>query len=376
MDATMKSPSEDKLKALATTLQLIEQAEGKGTIMDMSAPPLPIAAISTGALPLDIALGVGGIPRGRLAEIYGPESSGKTTLCYHLIAEAQRAGGIAAFIDAENSMDVAYAARCGVNIKDLIVSQPDYGEQALRVCEQLVCSDAVDIVLVDSIAALVPKAEVEGEIGDSHMGLQARMMSQALRKIASEANKHDCTVMFTNQLREKIGVMFGSPETTPGGRAMRFYASVRLDIRRIATLKNGTEAYGNRVKVEVKKNKVAPPFRKCEFDIIYGTGVDTFGSLIDLGVEIKSITKSGSHLSYGETKLGNGKPASIAFLRENPEIAGKIDGEIRAKFLGSNEIDATLTIGESAEKPGEIVDPLVEQAREQAQELAEEKAAA
>ncbi len=291
-----------------------------------------IGAVSTGSLSLDIALGIGGLPRGRVVEVFGPESSGKTTLVYHVIAEAQRRGGICAFIDAEHAMDPAYAKRIGVNIDDLLVSQPDTGEQALEITELLIRSGALDVVAIDSVAALTPKAEIEGEMGDTHVGLQARLMSQALRKLAGTLNRTDTICLFTNQLREKIGVMFGNPETTPGGRALKFYASVRLDIRRIETLKDGTEAFGNRVRVKVVKNKVAPPFKQAEFDIIYGTGISWEGTVLDAGIERKVVTKSGSYFSFGDERLGQGRQNATAFLREHPDVMQQILQGIQAEL--------------------------------------------
>src|SRR5216684_223159 len=288
-----------------------------------------VGAVSTGSLSLDLALGIGGLPRGRVVEVFGPESSGKTTLVYHVIAEAQRRGGICAFIDAEHSMDPTYAKHIGVNIDDLLVSQPDTGEQGLEIAELLIRSGALDVVAVDSVAALTPKAEIEGEMGDTHVGLQARLMSQALRKLAGTLNRTDTICLFTNQLREKIGVMFGNPETTPGGRALKFYSSVRLDIRRIETLKDGSDAYGNRVRVKVVKNKVAPPFRQAEFDVIYGDGISWEGSVLDVGIERNAISKSGSFLSFGETRLGQGRERAKAFLREHPDILQAILDKIR-----------------------------------------------
>jgi recombination protein RecA len=288
-----------------------------------------VAIVPTGALALDIALGIGGIPRGRIVEIFGPESSGKTTLLYHIIAQAQRRGGLCAFIDAEHSMDPTYAKRIGVDTDELLLAQPDHGEQALEIADLLVRSAALDVVAIDSVAALVPKAEIEGEMGDSHVGLQARLMSQALRKLAGTLNRAGTICVFTNQLREKIGVMFGSPETTPGGRALKFYASVRLDIRRIETLKEGAEAIGNRARVKVVKNKVAPPFRQAEFDIIYGEGISHEGNLIDLGVERGLVQKSGAYFSFGEERLGQGRNAARAFLREHPDVAGSLELRIR-----------------------------------------------
>ena len=322
----------DKSQALGSALSQIEKQFGKGSIMRMGdeGAQVDVNAIPTGALSLDVALGIGGLPRGRIVEIYGPESSGKTTMIYHLIAEAQKRGGTAAFIDAEHSMDPAYARRIGVNIDELLVSQPDNGEQALEIADLLIRSGALDVVAIDSVAALVPKAEIEGEMGDTHVGLQARLMSQALRKLAGTLNRAGTIGIFTNQLREKIGVMFGSPETTPGGRALKFYASVRLDIRRIETLKEGSEAIGNRARVKVVKNKTAAPFRQAEFDIIYGEGISHEGNLIDLGVEAGIITKSGAYFSFGEERLGQGKNAARSFLREHTDIADEIEVRIRA----------------------------------------------
>ena len=312
-------------EALDVALGQIERQFGKGSVMRMSdQAQVSIGAVSTGALSLDMALGIGGLPRGRVVEVFGPESSGKTTLVYHVIAEAQRRGGICAFIDAEHAMDAQYARRIGVNIDDLLVSQPDTGEQALEICELLVRSGAVDVVAIDSVAALVPKAEIEGEMGDSHVGLQARLMGQALRKLAGTLNRTDTICLFTNQLREKIGVMFGSPETTPGGRAMKFYASVRLDIRRIETLKDGAEAYGNRVRVKVVKNKVAPPFKQAEFDIIYGTGISWEGTVLDVGIERKVVSKAGSYFSFGDERLGQGRQNATNFLIEHPDLVQQI----------------------------------------------------
>jgi recombination protein RecA len=301
-----------------------------------------IGAISTGSLSLDVALGVGGLPRGRIAEVFGPESSGKTTLVYHVIAEAQRRGGICAFIDAEHAMDPAYAKRIGVNIDELLVSQPDTGEQALEICELLVRSGALDVVAIDSVAALTPKAEIEGEMGDSHVGLQARLMSQALRKLAGTLNRTDTICLFTNQLREKIGVMFGSPETTSGGRALRFYASVRLDIRRIETLKEGVEAIGNRVRVKVVKNKVAPPFKQAEFDIIYGDGISWEGTVLETGLDRKVVQKSGSYFSFADERLGQGRQNATAFLKEHPDVVQAILQAIQAQAPPEQVISARL----------------------------------
>lgn len=323
----------EREKAIELTLSQIEKQFGKGSIMRLGEDAkLNIEAISTGALDLDLALGIGGIPKGRIVEIFGPESSGKTTLTLHVIAEAQKAGGVAAFIDAEHALDPGYAKNLGVDIENLIVSQPDTGEQALEIAEALVRSGAVSLVVVDSVAALVPKAEIEGEMGDSHMGLQARLMSQALRKLAGAINKTNATVIFINQLREKIGVMFGSPETTTGGRALKFYASVRMDIRRIETLKQGDQMIGNRTRVKVVKNKVAPPFKQAEFDIMYGTGISKEGNIIDVGVTAEVVNKAGSWYSYGDHKLGQGRENAKDFLVENPEVSKEIEEKIREHF--------------------------------------------
>src|SRR3978361_4520 len=312
-------------EALDTALGQIERQFGKGAVMKMNdQAQVAIGAVSTGSLSLDVALGVGGLPRGRVIEVYGPESSGKTTLVYHEIAEAQRRGGICAFIDAEHSMDPAYAKRIGVDIDNLLVSQPDTGEQALEIAELLIRSGALDVVAIDSVAALTPKAEIEGEMGDSHVGLQARLMSQALRKLAGTLNRTDTLCIFTNQLREKIGVMFGNPEVTPGGRALKFYASVRLDIRRIETLKDGVEAVGNRCRVKVAKNKVAPPFKQAEFDIMYGQGISWEGTVLDSGIDRKVVAKSGSYFSCGDERLGQGRHNASAFLREHPDVMQQI----------------------------------------------------
>lgn len=326
--------------ALQGALAQIERQFGKGTVMRMGdeGAQVRVDAIPTGALSLDIALGVGGVPRGRVVEIFGPESSGKTTLVYHIIAECQKLGGICAFIDAEHAMDPLYAKEIGVDIDELLVSQPDHGEQALEVADMLVRSGAVDLVAVDSVAALTPRAELEGAMGDQTVGLQARMMSQAMRKLAGNLNRTQTLCIFTNQIREKIGVMFGSPETQPGGRALKFYSSQRLDIRRIETLKDGTEAVGNRVRVKVVKNKVASPFRVAEFDIDFGRGISTSGCLVDLGVEHDVVTKSGAFFSYGEIRLGQGRANSKAFLDDNPEIAN----EIQEKVYDAVGIDRSL----------------------------------
>lgn len=320
----------EKLKALQLTLDKIEKGYGKGSIMRMGDSVIvDVPAISTGSIGLDVALGIGGLPRGRVIEIYGPESSGKTTLAIHAIAEAQKAGGIAAFIDAEHAFDRFYAEKLGVDIENLLISQPDNGEQALEITDHLIRSGAVDIVVIDSVAALTPKAEIEGEMGDSKMGLQARLMSQALRKLTANINKTNTCCVFINQLREKIGVMFGNPETTTGGNALKFYASVRLDIRRTGQLKDGEEINGNRTKVKIVKNKLAPPFRKAEFDIMYGEGISKTGELVDLGVENDIIKKSGSWFSYGDTKLGQGRDAVKLLLADNQELADELEVKIR-----------------------------------------------
>ena len=320
----------EKQKALERAVLDIEKQYGKGSIMKLGETTARnIAAIPTGSLSLDVALGVGGLPRGRIIEIYGPESSGKTTLALHVIAEVQKRGGIAAIVDAEHALDAGYAKKLGVDTDNLLISQTDYGEQALEIAEHLVRSGAVEIVVVDSVAALVPRAEIEGEMGDSHMGLQARLMSQALRKLTSAIGRSNCTVIFTNQLREKIGVMFGNPEVTTGGRALKFYASVRLDIRRIETIKQGNEMIGNRTRVRVVKNKVAPPFKEAEFDIVYGVGISRHGDILDLGAASDIITKSGSWYSYGDLRLGQGRENAKDFLRDNPELADEIEHKVR-----------------------------------------------
>ncbi len=329
MSEEVKKPNEDKLKALQLAMDKIEKDHGKGTIMKMGDTKVEeVAVIPTGSVGLNIALGVGGYPRGRVIEIYGPESSGKTTLAIHAIAEAQKAGGIAAIIDAEHAFDRFYAEKLGVNIDDLLISQPDSGEQALEIADQLIRSSAVDIVVIDSVAALTPKAELEGDMGESKMGLQARLMSQALRKLTANINKTNTTCIFINQLREKIGVMFGNPETTTGGNALKFYASVRLDIRRIGQLKDGDSVIGNQTRVKVVKNKVAPPFRKSEFDIMFGEGISRTGEIVDLGVEYGVIKKSGSWFSYGDTKLAQGRDATKNVIRDNPELADELEAKI------------------------------------------------
>lgn len=323
----------EKRKALDLTISQIEKQFGKGSIMKLGEDSkLELDVISTGAMDLDIALGIGGIPRGRIVEIFGPESSGKTTVALHIIAEAQKVGGIAAFIDAEHALDPGYAKKLGVDIENLIISQPDTGEQALEITEALVRSGAVDVVVVDSVAALVPKAEIEGEMGDSHIGLQARLMSQALRKLAGAINKSQATAIFINQLREKVGVMFGNPEVTSGGRALKFYSSIRLDIRRIDSIKQGDQIIGNRTRVKVVKNKVAPPFKQAEIDILYGLGISKEGSLLDAGVVAGVVDKSGSWYSYNDNKLGQGREKSKDFLMENPDIAKEIEKKVRIKY--------------------------------------------
>ena len=330
----------DKKKALETAMQQIEKMYGKGSIMRYGAEStLNVEAIPTGSLSLDLALGIGGLPRGRIVEIYGPESSGKTTLALHVLAEAQKMGGEVAFVDAEHALDPTYAKALGVNVEDLLISQPDTGEQALEITEALVRSGAIDVVVVDSVAALVPRAEIEGEMGDSFVGLHARLMSQALRKLTGIINKTNSIVIFINQLREKVGVMYGNPEVTTGGRALKFYASVRIDVRRIETLKSGGEVIGNRTRAKVVKNKVAPPFREAEFDIMYGEGISHFGELLDLGVKLELVQKSGSWFSIGETRIGQGRDAAKRYLQENPETADKLEADIRRNFdkLMSNQ---------------------------------------
>jgi recombination protein RecA len=323
----------DKLKALKLTIDKIDKDYGKGSVMMMSdKPEHEMEVISTGSIGLDAALGVGGVPKGRIIEIYGPESSGKTTIATHIIAEAQKRGGICAFIDAEHAFDSSYAQKLGVDVDNLLISQPDYGEQALEIADRLILSGALDVVVIDSVAALVPKSELEGEMGDSKMGLHARLMSQALRKLTATINKTNTVCIFINQLREKIGVMFGSPETTTGGNALKFYASVRLDIRRVAQIKDGDIAIGNRSKVKVVKNKVAPPFRMAEFDIIFGEGISKVGEIVDMGVELGIVNKSGSWFSYDSNKLGQGRDTVKQLLLDNPALATEIEGKIRAKL--------------------------------------------
>ncbi len=327
----MSNDNSAKLKALQLTMERMDKAYGKGAVMRMGdSPVVEVEVIPTGSLGLDIALGIGGYPRGRVVEIYGPESSGKTTLALHAIAEAQRKGGIAAFIDAEHAFDRSYAEKLGINTEELIISQPDNGEQALEIADNLIRSGAIDIIVIDSVAALTPKSEIEGEMGDSKMGLQARLMSQALRKLTGTISKTHCVCIFINQLREKIGVMFGNPETTTGGNALKFYASIRLDIRRSSQIKDGDTVEGNRVRVKVVKNKVAPPFRLAEFDIMYGEGISKVGELVDLGVEHGVVNKSGSWFSYGDTKLGQGRDSVKNLLKDNPELAEEIENKTKA----------------------------------------------
>ena len=328
LDENIANLRQEKLKALEATLGNIEKNFGKGSIMRLGAEAEKMESISTGSIGLDYALGVGGLPKGRIVEIFGPESSGKTTLALHVIAEAQRKGGIAAFIDAEHAFDRFYAAKLGVDIENLLISQPDYGEQALEIAENLIRSGAIDVIVIDSVAALTPKSELEGEMGDSKMGLQARLMSQAMRKLTATINKTGAVCIFINQLREKIGVMFGNPETTTGGNALKFYSSIRIDIRKVSQIKDGENVLGSRVKVKVVKNKVAPPFRKAEFDILYGEGISRTGEIVDLGVEMGVIKKSGSWFSYGESKLAQGRDAVKRLLEDNPELEDELAAKI------------------------------------------------
>jgi recombination protein RecA len=338
MKEKTSSEKENKLKALQLTLDKLDKTYGKGTVMKMGDKAIEeVETISSGSLGIDLALGVGGYPRGRIIEIYGPESSGKTTLTLHAIAEAQKAGGIAAFIDAEHAFDRNYAEKLGIDIENLIISQPDNGEQALEIAENLIRSGAIDIVVIDSVAALTPKSEIEGEMGDSKMGLHARLMSQALRKLTGTISKTNCTVFFINQLREKIGVMFGNPETTTGGNALKFYASIRLDIRRSSQIKDGDNVIGNRTKVKVVKNKVAPPFKVAEFDIMYGEGVSKTGEILDLAVEFEIVKKAGSWFSYGDTKLGQGRDAVKSLIKDNPELADELEVKIKDRIKENNK---------------------------------------
>ena len=341
--AAVETEVNEKKRALEMALAGIEKQFGKGSIIRMGEKNVQdIQVIPTGCLDLDIALGVGGLPRGRVVEIYGPESSGKTTVALHVVAEAQKAGGVAAFIDAEHALDPIYARKLGVDIDQLYVSQPDTGEQALEICEALVRSGAIDIVVIDSVAALVPKAEIDGEMGDSFVGLQARLMSQALRKLTGIVNKTNCTCIFINQLREKVGVMYGNPETTPGGRALKFYASVRIDIRRGEQLKDGANVVGNRTKAKIVKNKVAPPFRVAEFDILYGEGISKEGSLLDAAVQLDIIHKSGAWFSYGDQRIGQGRENTRKYLKDNPAIAAEIDALVRAELMGKKDLEAPV----------------------------------
>ena len=356
----MSNVNAEKLKALKLTIDKIDKDFGKGSVMMMNEKPNRIIdAISTGSIGLDTALGIGGLPRGRVVEIYGPESSGKTTLAIHVIAEAQKRGGMCAIVDAEHAFDSTYARKLGVDVDNLLISQPDYGEQALEITDRLILSGALDVVVVDSVAALVPKGELEGEMGDSKMGLQARLMSQALRKLTATISKTNTICIFINQLREKIGVMFGNPETTTGGNALKFYASVRLDIRRAAQIKDGDIAIGNRVKVKVVKNKVAPPFRNTEFDIIFGQGISKIGEIIDMGVELGIVGKSGSWFSYEGSKLGQGRDAVKSLLQDNPDLANEIEAKIRAKLSEQQVpegITSTVTEDEDTEAVAEVTE--------------------
>lgn len=341
----------DKMKAIENAMGQIEKQFGKGSIMKLGEhSSLNVDAISTGSLDLDIALGIGGVPRGRIIEIYGPESSGKTTVALHISAEAQKRGGAVAFIDAEHALDPSYARNVGVDTENLIVSQPDTGEQGLEITEALVRSGAIDVVVVDSVAALVPRAEIEGEMGDSHVGLQARLMSQALRKLTGTINKSNCIVIFINQLREKVGVMFGNPETTTGGRALKFYSSIRMDVRRIDSIKQGDEIIGNRTRVKIMKNKVAPPFKVAEFDIMYNEGISKVGNIIDVGVKESIVQKSGAWFSYNDIRLGQGRENAKQYLRENPEIALEIENQIRSKYDLPINQDNVKVASEKAEE--------------------------
>lgn len=348
----------DKMQALENALKQIEKDFGKGSIMKLgeAAVNMNIEVIPTGNLPLDIALGVGGVPRGRIVEIYGPESSGKTTVALHIVAEAQKAGGIAAFIDAEHALDPSYARKLGVDIDNLLISQPDNGEQALEIADALVRSGAIDVVVVDSVAALVPKAEIEGDMGDSHVGLQARLMSQAMRKLTGVISKSKTTAIFINQIREKVGVMFGSPETTTGGRALKFYSTIRLDVRKIDTLKQGNDIVGNRTRIKVVKNKVAPPFRQAEFDIMYGEGISREGSIVDIGTDLDILDKSGAWYSYAGTRLGQGRENVKEFLKQNKDVCAEIEGKIRATLIVAakpEEVDADEAAATTVDTPAE-----------------------
>jgi recombination protein RecA len=352
----MPSPTSEKSKALDLAISQIEKQFGKGTIMKFSERPVAdVKSISTGSISLDVAIGIGGIPRGRIIELFGPESSGKTTLAQHIVAEAQKSGGSAAFIDAEHALDPEYARKIGVDVDNLLISQPDSGEQALEICETLVRSGALDVIVIDSVAALVPRAEIEGEMGDSHMGLQARLMSQALRKLTAITSRANTTIIFINQLREKIGVMFGNPETTTGGRALKFYASLRLDIRRTESVKQGEDVIGSRVKVKVVKNKMAPPFGNATFDIMFGEGISRSGDLLDLAVTHEIVEKSGTWFSFGETRIGQGREAAKGFLKQHPEVSAEIEKRVRAKLLPP--VEAAGENASPAETPASDVLP-------------------
>lgn len=347
----MANIDENKLKAIENAMSQIEKQFGKGSIMKLGEhSTLNVDSISTGCLDLDIALGIGGVPRGRIIEIYGPESSGKTTVALHVAAEAQKLGGAVAFVDAEHALDPSYARNLGVDTENLIVSQPDTGEQGLEIAEALVRSGAIDVLVVDSVAALVPRAEIEGEMGDSHVGLQARLMSQALRKLTGTINKSNCIVIFINQLREKVGVMFGNPETTTGGRALKFYSSIRMDVRRIDSIKQGDEIIGNRTRVKIMKNKVAPPFKVAEFDIMYNEGISKVGNIVDVGVKESIVQKSGAWFSYNDIRLGQGRENAKQYLRENPEIALEIENQIRSKYDLPINQDNVKVASEKAEE--------------------------
>lgn len=351
------APASDKKRAIETAMQQIEKMYGKGSIMRLGENlHANVEAVPTGSLALDLALGIGGVPKGRIIEIYGPESSGKTTLALHIVAETQKKGGEAAFVDAEHALDPTYARALGVNIDDMLISQPDTGEQALEITEALVRSGAIDVVVVDSVAALVPRAEIEGEMGDSYVGLQARLMSQALRKLTGAINKTNCIVIFINQLREKVGVMYGNPEVTTGGRALKFYSSVRIEVRRIEALKSGSEIIGNRTRAKIVKNKVAPPFREAEFEILYGQGISKWGEMVDLAVKLDIIQKSGSWFSMGELRIGQGRDAARQYLKDNPDVAEKVEAEVRAnayKLMGTKSGKADKPEKKSA---GQAVD--------------------
>ena len=357
MQITQPGQASDKKKALDTALAQIEKDFGKGAVMRLGENAhVVVESIPTGSLSLDFALGIGGVPKGRIIEIYGPESSGKTTLALHILAEAQKRGGEVAFIDAEHALDPAYAKALGVDIDSMLISQPDTGEQGLEICEALVRSGAIDVVVVDSVAALTPRAEIEGDMGDSHVGLLARLMSQALRKLAGSISKTNCIVIFINQLREKVGVVYGNPEVTTGGRALKFYSSVRIDVRRTESLKNGSEIIGNRTRARVVKNKVAPPFKEAEFDIMYGEGISKVGELVDLGVKLDLLQKSGSWFSMGETRLGQGRDAVKQYLKENPEVAERIEADIRAnayKLMSSQARAAARAAGRAVDVSAE-----------------------